>query len=941
MQRRAAHWNALRVNRQRGGGNHHHHDSIIYPGTFCTSTPSTPLYHSACVACALGLRRRDTQSSTPRDNRNIASLLHTHRKEALTPHHRQSVTMPFSPLIRPLSPLQTQSAPSLPAPYDLTDAIFVSSSPAEGNDDSSSQSWVPLPRQIRSTNSCSNSPNSGSRNKSNGRPRVSASPAPLHTVPSTFHDFITRRSASAEVEQDESHATQQSRDDVPHGTTSQLSLTEQGFATDLNPSFRVVSAPQPEPVSQGSHRRSLPLHTSRTSKSPKLPLPTSFLLPGKNPSATTAAVAASHRAHPYGNVRPQQTLPPHCSSPQHHGKGCVVAPHATSHNPPLESSASPLKSRGTASLLHFSTAGVAAVAAQPSYGATLLLQRRASPARTSSNFERRCSSPPPTASLHVVVHDARDTAPSPLSAAVGPTRDDDSDDWVGLSGLTTTAAVPARDSFVNCYRGTAVSSRTGRQYNIAIEASLLENKSSTHAVPPQHMCANTARSRGRKVTSVAWAAEEERLQDDEEKFALTEPAPADGGESGRTSADRDAAFSIEVVRKSRAHDGALERRCDSAPVSTRAGSPASCRSSPQPLLEDTLAPASLPAAALSELSFSSSRYIYPVLDECQRLLQEIQTCNPLMRRHLTLPRPLPTTGYATERDEGIVGTRAANAFTTVETAAAVEDQKTASAAVTGAKDVQGVPSLHRLRPPSPTAVRRVAAHDARRLYHWDTESSAEDLSYMHGPFRQSAESFAASTARHVQRLREAGTRLYGPGAAQQATSASFSKPRQLSAGVPLSSSAAAACRHAVMAQLSNPWSASANSVDNEAESPSGRLRRLLRETDAAFPALWKITHVPSASSPTHSEREREHSVSGSGSGVCITPSPSTIQPSQGEKDGLYREYDETTTASAKDHRSDFTLSRLTGPFPSFADEPPLMFTAATMTPARPPPGTAE
>ncbi|KPA80167.1 hypothetical protein ABB37_05152 [Leptomonas pyrrhocoris] len=797
--------------------------------------------------------------------------------------------MPHSPLIRPLSPLQTQSAPSLPAPYRLADAVVsvrVDAAVAESNAPHASP-----PASKRSHS------NTSSSSQQHYRPEPTPFSVHSHAAAPAFHAFVVKNSAEADAQ----HSSRSAALFNPAAAPFARARASTGESIQLNvaPSRAgVLEEPQRDVRRRGNHAQ----HSHGTSllQSPQPLLPNSLLSENPTRSTTTAASAATladavpgalNRSHPYGKLQ-RSSLAQHDSYAQKSDIGAYGSfhhPDACPSSPPLPTELSAAVT--AASVLRASNANVAVAASQPSYGAPLL--GRASPGKTSPNFWRRCSSSSPLsqprrrAARQGAIPTPDKTSTTTLSA-VGPTRDEDE-----VATRRKTAAGPVGASS-NSYRGTAVSSRTGRQYSISIKASLLGPDSARATSPPAH----------EEMRNPVRSSDDE--EEEEEDWSSTETVAAEESEENCVPGRRTPAPATKVRSGHRREKTRI--KTDAPALSSHrpeTHSSSSRCASPQPPLGEPVAPAS-PAATLSSSPYFP-RYVYPALDECQRLLREIQVQNPLLRRCLTPPRPL--------RD--------------VDSAVAEEGLR-----MHPTSDVSARHTDHSAFPEPPpsmtTHVGRLApGPDARRLYSWDARTAAEDLSFMQGPFQQSSERFAASSARQLQRLRETGTRLYGTEVGTQPASISpFTSPPHVSDGVPPSSKRAAPYKQFLHR---------ADSGVGEVESPSGRLRRLLRETEAAFPILWKTTHLPSTSSPTESEG-REHGVSDSGSGAFITPSPSAIQLSRGERDVVHRDYEEA--AFVKNVRSDLAPRRLNEPSTPFPEEVPTTSTMTALTPARPPPASA-
>ncbi|KPI88575.1 hypothetical protein ABL78_2308 [Leptomonas seymouri] len=834
--------------------------------------------------------------------------------------------MPLSPLIRPLSPLQTQSAPSLPAPYNVADAVLGTHADAVLDRGNCPHATLPAP-------GLSHNSNNGGGSTQHNRPAALLLSSHAHIAAPTFHELVTKSSGEVDVKP-RSRSTA-----FPHPQAPPLSGARASSSAAIQLSLSQSPAagleePQREATWRGNHARHS--HDLFLSRSPKTLFPTSLISANASPAIKTAttAVAPADAApgnlgagHPYrSNQRPN--APQRESYATGDSDGAGGASHSSGAYPPLSSPPPPPTNLAAAavpatSLLHASTTSIAVAASWPSYGAALL--QNASPGKGTRNFRRRCPSPPPTAAVHFEADALASSAPlskafigeapqgAPTTnkrtttgalAAVGPTRDEDEMFALG------SAAASAADAPPNLYRGTAVSTRTGRRYNISIEALLDTGSARATSLP----------SGERKGDSSTSSADVETFgAKDEEDGASAETVPTYEYSQGCASV-RSAPAQATQARKDRKLEKLRNHHKALRPPLPSAGSPSSSCGSSQPVLGDTVTLPSPPAA----LSLSSyPRYAYPALNECRRLLQEIETQNPLLRRCLTPPRPLLDGDSALIEKAELTRVDAATAAAGVGEPGAAVGYNGNPTSVSKALH----PDSSALADPPMNAKAHlgglVPAQDARRLYHWDARTGIEDPSFMHGPFQLSAERFSRSTARQLQRLRETGKRLYGArGGTQQASIASVVGAPCLSGDSFLISKSGASHVCGTGARCREVF----NPLDGEGggpELPSGRLHRLLRETEAAFPILWRATHRPTASSPTESEIW-EHSMPDSGWGAFNMPSPSTICPLPEEKD----------------RSSNFTLSRLNDPPPLSSDEAPLRFTVATLTPARPPPPPA-
>ena len=850
--------------------------------------------------------------------------------------------MSFSPLIRPLSPLQTQRAPSLPAPYNLTDAIFNPHHGAEDDKDRSSS-----PRNLQECCRLSPPPESHEQHRALTPPSApaAASTSPHVNAP-IFHSFITSRAEKVEAPD---HGQRPNPGRAVHQLDTQQTQTpgrDVPRPNSVSPR-RIVKTAGVLASKKGSQEN----FVSHSPKPPPLLLPPTSLsvvnpisADAMHPYSDAAAWAPSSDSNGNNNKnKKNQNVTARMSNESRRSRSHSVS------SPPKAPFAKPAASH----LLRTSTAGVAVAASQPSYGAALL-RRKTPSSQGSPNFERRCRSSSSMAASSLCLElelpfSALQRAKQPygearhahnqrsaLAAAVGPTSDEK--DTVTMY----TASAAAGEASDDQYRGTAVSTRTGRLYRISIEASPLDSRSSPSPLrvtsgSRQGIDKGEMRERamasalkGENTSSWVGISDDAASMTDEETDPAADTAPDDVGAESSGPPDRPTtlhATTGHATSKREAARSGTQRLRRSPPLPSRTGSPTpSGPTLAQPPVEEE--------AVLLTAPSLRSYYIYPALDECHRLLQEIQTQHPLLRRCLTPPRPLLTANSSTRANVAA----AAEAEEHVKPEVAGEEKDTASAAAAAAAAA------------SPRVERKARkgclgpAYDARQLYDWDARAAAEDLSYMQGPFLQSSECFATATARQLQRLREVVAQPYGSGnggggvgdTKQTFVSSHLTGPqRDADAAAPMSAGVSATSQpHGAAVRLDSVLD-DADVARDEFESPSGRLRRLLRETDAVFPVLWKVTHVHTSTpavSPMRSEG-RDCSAAGSGSGVLITPLPSTIQPSQGEKDGLRDEYG--VTASVRERKSDLALSRLNGPPSLSSDELTLRFAVASLTPPRP------
>lgn len=162
-----------------------------------------------------------------------------------------------------------------------------------------------------------------------------------------------------------------------------------------------------------------------------------------------------------------------------------------------------------------------------------------------------------------------------------------------------------------------------------------------------------------------------------------------------------------------------------------------------------------------------------VLQDCQRLLEEIQRENPLLRRYLQAPRPLqgvtPRSGnwkrVTTALDDASVTpqplfplSQQHHGYTTAFNSRQLLSDLAASAATVIEPSATKVSS-----PPLPPETTPAA----RQLYRWSPARANEDLSFVTGKYQQSSSQFCANVARQLQYLEAAGHRLYGSPARMQ------------------------------------------------------------------------------------------------------------------------------------------------------------------------------
>ncbi|KAK7199929.1 hypothetical protein NESM_000041100 [Novymonas esmeraldas] len=631
--------------------------------------------------------------------------------------------MPRSPLIRPLSPLQTRCAPPLPVPYSLADVVLHPVSAAASPDsahvrerESSASAAVVSEAEVHHPDRLAGRIGAGlALQEADSSPALALLPPP--PLAPTFHSLV--------------------------GPSLELELLHADYAARL----------------QAGHSP----HTRTTGD----------VMDDVRacPPAAAATPSRSHRA----------ASPPQrggCTSPSHP----YVSTTRAGAGVPQREAPRDAPPDTPSSLLRSAAAATAMEAARPSYGGALLERRqrarRADRPREYEHLQPRHT--PPSSPLPFEGWD--DATGKRTDVATTPPSSSRPELTVAASGRgdvsalrqhhMTDAADAAR------YHGTAVIDRTGCSYTISIAACpIVEEKDGAPSAQPQVRGQSTGHN----------GSNSER-----------------GSEAGKRKHVLDAP-----------HEAA-EVALHSAGASRRAGA----RNATPPPNTDV----------------SATQLAYPALDECRRLLDEIRTVSPLLRRCLTPPRPM--------------GCRAAAASTTphpnttvARGGAAVHAQDAGRggyasssspplppppAAVAGPAETRAVSeAAPRLSIPAP-------GPEARRLYRWDAATAAEDLSYMCGPFQQPSERFAASVAAQMQRRQSAETRrLFGAAPAVSAAEVdapAHGPPRRWStlSSVPSASTLGSAVppRHGVPAQ---------GAAD---ESPSERLQRLLQETEVALSSRW-------------------------------------------------------------------------------------------------------
>ncbi|GET93284.1 hypothetical protein, conserved [Leishmania tarentolae] len=751
--------------------------------------------------------------------------------------------MPLSPLIRPMSPLQTQSAPLLPEPYSLSDAVLqplsaaTSSAPASAWDQD--KHFVPVPGVTASESRSCSPPAPVFGVGTAGVPPVAMSrPAPpllfTHKPAPTFHRMVGDALSVGMLR--ESYAAQLQTACWPHSVSEGLRCTSEGTSpltgTCLGSDSGVTKVFSGSGTTRFPHSRSMP--------------PLSF--------SQTSPI------HPYVSGAAASTIAAHKI-------------------PAAESSFAATRP----SLLH-NAAAMTMTAARPSYGAALLHKRlptKQTGCREGGHLHLPAKKQVQRSSLKSLAdQEANDrweivSPASPLSSYGCAAESGE----VGASKAYTNAPFTAS---ATCYHGTAVTDCAGHSHAMSIAASHVAGKGGRPAE------ANTpvgggARVSHSRVNSTLGGANVETF------VALpcyTPDSACDSGEDEDTFFDSPHGLSIEGVQATRSqlatesvrNPAAQKQRKtarSTAPTSRSSGSVAS-------------APATGSAASPVAESYVP-RYVYPALEECRRLLHEIRIVSPLMRRCLTPPRPL-------EKSSGGGSSSSATA-TSVSSAFSPEH---VPRIIPAPSQSSGCPSLSAVTTAVVPPKRATLAPwpEARRLYHWDASTAAEDLSFMRGPFQQSSERFATSVALQLQRLQALGTRLYGkshdPPTSQAEVHARASSRWSLPSSAPLVSPWASAVPHFDDDQC--------DCVDKDVdEPPSGRLRRLLLETEAALP----ISAIPSA--------------------VLCAPFPSTI--------GYARDGKERYNHSA--HEGAATGRTAGASTPSMKNQFPFLPTSNSLTAARP------
>ncbi|KAG5464039.1 hypothetical protein LSCM1_00219 [Leishmania martiniquensis] len=746
--------------------------------------------------------------------------------------------MPLSPFIRPLSPLQTQSAPLLPEPCSLTD-VFLRPLPVETSG-SPASAWnhgtssAPMSAAAALELRCGGQEARLSAGGAANSPLVTTAapaPPPLRTqaLAPTFHSMVGNV-LSVEMLRDSDNAQLQ-RNFQQHTAAEALRSTSNSTAarTGSRLGSGAVTAQVLSIDDTGEFR---PLQHA--------------LLPSP---------AYSSSVHPYASA----------------ATACTCAVHSKRADEPPPA-ASPL------SLLN-SSATTAVSGAQPSCGTAIL--RRCSPVDVTDQKEpyrshlvaqRQLRRAPSQPLFERSAHSRKEAASPTLSllscgrgpTAVGSVEVDRCQPYANVP-LTAPAA---------CCHGAAASDHTDRFGTVSIEACLAEGKDGESAAISSSTGSRTRVSKARVVSAVVRSALSSArtgaLEEREAAASTALPRRSPHCPSIDSNGEENTADEAEEAEKffDSPHDlskktpermqpelvARLWRK--TAPGKQRMATRSAPRT-PRSSGGIVSAPDTGAAASAADEPYLP-RYVYPALEECRRLLEEIRIASPLLRRCLTPPRPLEGSwdgdGAATVASAPFASSPAG--VPSNDTPAPTQRSPIAShtAATTAA-----VPRRPGALAPRP---------DARRLYQWDAATASEDLSFMCGPFQQSQERFATSVARQLQRLQAVGARLYGkthdtwapPGKVQ----VSSRQSRSLISSGPLTSSWGTADPDFDV-DTHNRGDASIK------ESPSKRLRRLLRETEAALPSLLgREVEPPLPATPT---------------AISTTSLPSTINHAHGSSDG--------------------------------------------------------
>ncbi|KAG5490087.1 hypothetical protein JKF63_00206 [Porcisia hertigi] len=707
--------------------------------------------------------------------------------------------MPSSPLIRPLSPLQTHCAPSLPEAYSLAGVVIQPFSAAllETPVDASNQGSSFAPNWQQGGHAAS-------------LPQVNAGNAPLVAMPSpalppllthalapTFHSMV--------------------------GDALSVEMLRESYAAQLQ------NGDQQRPAPGGF--RSSPDGTSAPSR-PRLSSDAGAM---ERPSASDA----SH----FGP--PRRAQPPNSARFSHNHPYLSTEAVRVSAAPQRTADA-PAPTAGTSSLLR-SAATTALEAAWPSYGAALLLkglsrervkQRGRCYSHLSAQGKLQGTSSLPSSTQHGCRRGEAVSRTSSLSSGDGASTASGSD---GVDPSKRSAALLSTASAI-CHNNAATRDGNGQLDTFAITASRASVKAGKSVVAGLPASSDSRLSKARVVSALASVplcpARSEvprRTQTGVSQTGSCILHYAGGSVGGKEYAVReeeentffDASYGLSREASQTTQPDTLARP-------QRQSAPKKKGKAPKgPVLATTLfdgvagAPWTASSASLSAQS-CPSRHVYPALEECRRLLDEIRIVSPLLRRCLTPPRPLESPSAGDCGDT--------TAFNLTHTAS--------SGGCVASRDVPEVAQRKALSSSSPSSTaaavvrpKRVTLSprpEARRLYSWDKATAADDLSYMHGSFQQSSERFATSVARQLKRLQRVGTRLYGgaPDTSAYRTEVDLPTERRLSSAssLPMTPSSGSAGRY-----LNNDvCSRKVNTVD---DSPCGRLLQLLRETEAAMPFL--------------------------------------------------------------------------------------------------------
>ncbi|KAG5465513.1 hypothetical protein CUR178_00218 [Leishmania enriettii] len=745
--------------------------------------------------------------------------------------------MPLSPFIRPLSPLQTQFAPSLPEPCSLADAALPplpaeTSATLTGAWDHGASS-APVSAAVASESRPSfRAMCLSAAGVAHSPPETMPAPAPpplrTQTLAPTFHSMV--------------------------GEALSLEMLRDSYTAQLQRNFQhrpAVEALRGTPDGAAARVRS---RLSNDAVATQAPSAKDAIHRGPRRHALLPSPASSSSVHPYVSA----------------ATACTIAAHRKRADgpPPAET---PL------SLLHSAAATVMA-AARPSYGVALI--RNCSPAKRAdqkepysshlraqrelqrssfqSLFERRPNdrreAESPTSSLSSFgcastaikvdeMNPFRPSAPVPFTTSVTRRRGAAPSDRTTRSRAVSIEACPVlgkggESAAASDAAGSGARASKARVFSGHVNLALLSAQASelgkrkADAFAAPSCCPPHGAFLGRK-------AEEETVDEEEaEKFFDSPHVPAK--EALRAMQSESAAA---LLRKTA--QGKQGTTTGSAPRTTKflsgvTGAPENA-AAPSPAVEP-----------------HPPRYVYPALEECRRLLDEIRIVSPLLRRCLTPPRPLDSSSGS-----GGIATVASAPST-------FSPVRVPSRNIPASSQSTIIPSYSAATTAvvSPEEGYHAPRPEARRLYHWDAAAASEDLSFMRGPFQQPTERFAISVARQLQRLQAVGTRLYGKAHDTWASRAEMDAPsrrsRPLPSSGPLTSSWGSATPHFVVNQCDRAG-------NNNKESPSRRLRRLLRETEAALPSLL--------------ERKAEPPLFSAPTAFAATSFPSTINRARSSRDG--------------------------------------------------------